>query len=817
MAGKKRIFSISMVKNEMDIIESFVRYNSNIFDGMIILDNGSSDETLIILDHLKKEKFPIFVFEDDDVEFDKIAKMTFLLKKAVEEFNADIIVPLDADEFIISSHKGNPRKYLEDIGPESYHLALWKTYVPYLGNKENEDFIPARITYCRDENIEKLCVLANSKVIIPRNMLESYNVKIGRGSHRLIYNSKYNNKIKRIHNDHLRVAHFPIRSIEQTISKISVGWINALSSIERKKIHSLHWQKIFNQLKNNEKIEKDDVIKFASEYSLENSDINIELKEDPIDLSFCKNIEIKYTNKKINPMANLLEACEMLSLNYVNLKKDKKRQSIIQNKKMNKLKNRFYEMEYHCNLNRPIIQRLISKFPSLYIFFSQNNGLKNALITIKGYKAIKKNKLFDIGFYLRNNADVRNSGMDPILHYIYHGFDEGRKPSSTFNAIYYLKKYKDVKRSKLNPLIHYSLYGIKEGRKAFKDQEKIKISEKSNAKSLSDLSKKDNIKKKIQPSLGKTNAYKEKIEKKLKKINLKERITISIKVPAPNWKTAHYWGDYHFALALKKEFEKKNHEVFIHLASKWEEKDDADVVLVLRGLIKYDPKPENFNIMWNISHPDKISIDEYNKYDFVFVASNKWKEELEDKLNVPVKSLLQCTDPELFYPEFSEEYKHELLFVGINRQPFRQIIHDLLPTKRDLGLYGKNWKGKVDSKYICGEHIPNIELHKAYSSCKILLNDHWGDMREKGFISNRLFDGLAAGAFIISDKVRGIKEIFGDSVVTYSDSNELDELINYYLVHEDERKDKIKKGRDMVLNNHTFQKRVEQILEILKK
>jgi len=308
----------------------------------------------------------------------------------------------------------------------------------------------------------------------------------------------------------------------------------------------------------------------------------------------------------------------------------------------------------------------------------------------------------------------------------------------------------------------------------------------------------------------------------LKKVLEEEYVSktrIVIKIPAPDWKSVYEWGDYYLALGLKKEFERYNCSVLLQVLPEWNnlEDRDCDVVLLLRGLSQYKPRKHQFNIMWNISHPDKISINEYNKYDFVFVASNKWKEELEDKLNVPVKSLLQCTDPELFYPEFSEEYKHELLFVGINRQPFRQIIHDLLPTKRDLGLYGKNWKGKVDSKYICGEHIPNIELHKAYSSCKILLNDHWGDMREKGFISNRLFDGLAAGAFIISDKVRGIKEIFGDSVVTYSDSNELDELINYYLVHEDERKDKIKKGRDMVLNNHTFQKRVEQILEILKK
>ena len=40
-------------------------------------------------------------------------------------------------------------------------------------------------------------------------------------------------------------------------------------------------------------------------------------------------------------------------------------------------------------------QKLILKFPSLYMLLNRkNNGLKTALINIKGYNAIKKNNLF---------------------------------------------------------------------------------------------------------------------------------------------------------------------------------------------------------------------------------------------------------------------------------------------------------------------------------------------------------------------------------------------------------------------------------------
>ena len=296
--------------------------------------------------------------------------------------------------------------------------------------------------------------------------------------------------------------------------------------------------------------------------------------------------------------------------------------------------------------------------------------------------------------------------------------------------------------------------------------------------------------------------------------NSKKKITI--KIAATDWETAHNWGDYHFALALKKEFERNNYETLIQIHPEWNKEVETDIVLVLRGLFQYKINPKHFNIMWNISHPDMVSVGEYNEYDHVFVASEILAKDLKDKVDVPVEPLLQCTDPELFYPDPSLDYKHELLFAGNSRNVFRKIIKDLLPTKRDLGLYGTYWDQFVGKKYICGEHIPNNELRKAYSSCEILLNDHWDDMAEKGFISNRIFDGFAAGAFIISDEVNGAKDIFGDQLVTYKNSEDLDRLVDYYLNHPQERGKKVEKGKDVVLQHHTFEKRAARILEIIE-
>lgn len=318
MVKDKQIFSISMVKNEMDIIESFVRYNANIFDGMIILDNGSTDNTLKILQLLKSEGLPLYIFEDEEQEFEQFTKRNQLLLKAFNEFEADIIVPLDADEFIISKDKGNPRKIIEKIESNTFGMVKWKTYVPDFNNDKNKKFIPKNIILARDESLERYY-----KVIIPKELVKNYEAKLSTGSHNLLYDKKYENRIKRVICPNLRIAHFPIRSKEQTFSKIVVGWINDLHRLDRRVNDSFHWQKIFNKLKENEEISNEDVVNFAKEFALKDDISQINLQDDPIDLTFCKNIDIKYTNTKINPMSNLLEACEWLSLSYLNLKNEK--------------------------------------------------------------------------------------------------------------------------------------------------------------------------------------------------------------------------------------------------------------------------------------------------------------------------------------------------------------------------------------------------------------------------------------------------------------------------------------------------------------
>jgi hypothetical protein len=73
-------------------------------------------------------------------------------------------------------------------------------------------------------------------------------------------------------------------------------------------------------------------------------------------------------------------------------------------------------------------------------------------------------QLFDTGYYLAANPDVRAANQDPLLHYLKVGWREGRNPSRLFDTRFYLDRYKDVAGSELNPLVHYAMYGRSQDR-----------------------------------------------------------------------------------------------------------------------------------------------------------------------------------------------------------------------------------------------------------------------------------------------------------------------------------------------------------------
>lgn len=312
-----------------------------------------------------------------------------------------------------------------------------------------------------------------------------------------------------------------------------------------------------------------------------------------------------------------------------------------------------------------------------------------------------------------------------------------------------------------------------------------------------------------------TDAWKQMAEEK-PEINPKK---IDICAPMPDDENKKFWGDYHYALAMKKELEKLGYEVDVRPYQRWSDSSNSAITIALRGNRPYYPKEDvrQKNIMWNISHPADVPQEEYERFDLVYFASQKLCERWKDKLKTKCDVLLQCADPEVM-KSIAGEKKYDLLFIGNSRRIYRQVVQDALTLDYPLTIYGRHWDAFPEAQACVKEpYMPNENVGQAYRDAKIVLNDHWEDMKETGIVSNRLFDALAAEAFIISDEMPEIEDIFRGTVVTYKDKEDLKEKADYYMKHPEEAEKLAKQGHQLVLEEHTFEKRMKKLVKDLEK
>jgi hypothetical protein len=201
------------------------------------------------------------------------------------------------------------------------------------------------------------------------------------------------------------------------------------------------------------------------------------------------------------------------------------------------------------------------------------------------------------------------------------------------------------------------------------------------------------------------------------------------------------------------------------------------VVLVLRGLVRHDPSPEQVSLLWVISHPELVTPDEVHGYDRVLAAGQPWAERRSRDWGLQMEPLLQATDPERFNPDAGTPGTGDpVLFVGNSRRQLRPVVRDALGAGLPLAVYGDLWSGLIPDEVVRGRSVPNDQLAAAYRSSGVVLNDHHDAMRVDGFVSNRLFDAVASGARVITDPVDGVTELFGPSVQVYETPDDLARL-----------------------------------------
>jgi spore maturation protein CgeB len=179
--------------------------------------------------------------------------------------------------------------------------------------------------------------------------------------------------------------------------------------------------------------------------------------------------------------------------------------------------------------------------------------------------------------------------------------------------------------------------------------------------------------------------------------------------------------------------------------------------------------------------------------------------------------------PVTLSPEEQQRWGSPISFVGAGyynrRQTFAGLAH--LPCK----LWGTEWPGcKPFDRMVqeAGRRLTPEEYIKIFNASEINLNLHSSNERDGidptgDFLNPRVFELASCGAFQLVDERSLLSESFevGEEIITFSSLNDLKEKIDYYSQRPEERLRVAQKARARVLRDHTYEKRLEQMLSII--
>lgn len=143
------------------------------------------------------------------------------------------------------------------------------------------------------------------------------------------------------------------------------------------------------------------------------------------------------------------------------------------------------------------------------------------------------------------------------------------------------------------------------------------------------------------------------------------------------------------------------------------------------------------------------------------------------------------------------------------------------PYRRRLVTWLKNTFGSRYAKY--GHPEPtmrNQDLNDLYASAKVVVGDSLcPGFTKPNFWSDRVYETLGRGGFLIHPYIKGMEEEFEDKkhLVYYEFGNfdQLRGLIDHYLSHDDEREEIRRCGHEYVKANSTYHNRLQQALDII--
>ena len=315
-----KIISFTMVNNESEIIESFIRYNYNFVDEMVIIDNGCTDSTIKIIRKLIGEGFKITVYDESLEAYNQYRLDNKYLTKIANEKNPDIILPLDADEFLTGDT--NPREVLEALSLDRIYYITWRWYGMTKEDNVLETFIPKKMQYCLSKpawNYSDGTVV--TKAIIPVKYYREMGLTLSMGHHTVFGNDKV--KITQL--DNLQLAHYRAISEEQLIYKTCCYTIRDIATME----NNFETAQRTNQMA----IIENGTNMWAAAEESSYGGYPREIEKKPLELSFCikNDLKIKYSELAHESINNrILYTGREMAVRAYNLERSKKEKKFIQ-------------------------------------------------------------------------------------------------------------------------------------------------------------------------------------------------------------------------------------------------------------------------------------------------------------------------------------------------------------------------------------------------------------------------------------------------------------------------------------------------------
>mgnify|MGYP000285260956 CR=1 FL=1 len=240
------IVGLSVVGNESDVIEAFVRHNLQYLDRIEIITHRPIDGTAEILRALASEGLPLVVHIAKYPGFRQGEENTEVAKQILA--NSELvshIVLLDADEFIVAPTYDFLRQVLPMALPHTNPGFSWRSYVPILPQPPHASHLHSWIIHRRVTETVPIY-----KIVLTRRFLDD-NRLVAEGSHwelyregESIHGQPYISWIREV-----SLAHFPVRSVTQLTNKVLIGcWNRRIDSTQSQTQAASHWQAIYDNL-----------------------------------------------------------------------------------------------------------------------------------------------------------------------------------------------------------------------------------------------------------------------------------------------------------------------------------------------------------------------------------------------------------------------------------------------------------------------------------------------------------------------------------------------------------------------------------------